>query len=190
MKNFLLRKIIHIISGLILIWACLNLKNSKYYLAGAMIILLFLEVFRYRLPVWKDVYANLFTGLLTKAEKRSLVTGALTLWITIYLIFLVFTKEIFLVASLVLVLADPFAAISGRLIHTLKIYQNKTLLGSITFFSISWLIVWQYSNIPLILSPLLAIILCLIELYSSGKWENLFIGSASAIILMLIEKFL
>jgi hypothetical protein len=49
-------------------------------------------------------------------------------------------------------------------------------------------LIWRYSNIPLILSVFLAIILCLVELYSPKIWENLFIGSAGAIILMLFDK--
>ena len=153
-----------------------------------MVMLLFLEILRFRLPIWKNIYENLFVRFLNPDEKQSLFTGAISLWITIYLIYIFFPAKVFLTASLILVLADPLAAFSGRVIQTHKIYQNKTLMGSLVFFVTGFILIWRYSNIPLILSVFLAIILCLIELYSPKIWENLFIGSAGAIILMLFDK--
>jgi dolichol kinase len=177
MKNFLIRKVIHIFSGLILILACVTIQKSAYYLGGIMVMLLFLEILRFRLPIWKNIYENLFVRLLNPDEKQSLFTGAISLWITIYLIYVFFPAKVFLTASLILVLADPLAAFSGRVIQTHKIYQNKTLMGSLVFFVTGFILIWRYSNI-----------LCLIELYSPKIWENLFIGSAGAIILMLFDK--
>jgi dolichol kinase len=164
------------------------IQNSAYFLGGIILILLFLEIFRFRLPIWKNIYENLFARFLTPEEKQSTFTGAISLWVSIYLIYLLFPIKIFLGVSLILVLADPLAALSGRMIRTSRIFQNKTILGSLVFFVISFLIILEYSNIPLILSLFLAIILCLIELYSPKIWENIFIGSAGAIILMFFDK--
>jgi dolichol kinase len=152
------------------------------------LVILLLEIFRYRLILWNKIYTRLFEPLLTEKEKGSIFTGAITLWFSIYLIYLLFPKKIFLISALIVVLADPMAATVGKLVKSKKLFQEKTTLGSLTFLLITLLIIWQYSNIPLILSIFLAIILCLVELLSPAIWENIFIITGSALLLFIFVK--
>ena len=188
MRYFFLRKLIHIISGLLLIWGCLSIQYSIYIVGGLMLLILLLEIFRYRLILWNKIYARLFKPLLTEKEKGSIFTGAVSLWLSIYLIYLLFPKKNFLISALIVVLADPMAAMVGKLAKSKKLFQEKTTLGSLTFLLITLLIIWQYSNIPLIPSIFLAIILCLVELISPAIWENIFIVTGSALLMIVFNK--
>ena len=76
----------------------------------------------------------------------------------------------------------------GKLVKSKKLFQEKTISGSLTFLLIALLIFWQYSNIPLIPSIFLAIILCLVELISPAIWENIFIVTGSALLMIVFNK--
>jgi dolichol kinase len=155
---------------------------------GLMLVILLLEIFRYRLIPWNKIYTRLFELLLTEKEKGYIFTGAISLWFSIYFIYLFFSKTIFLISSLIVVLADPMAAMVGKFAKSKKLFQEKTTSGSLTFLLITLLIIWQYSNIPLIFSIFLAIILCLVELLSPAIWENIFIITGSALLLFVFDK--
>ncbi len=184
---FYYRKSFHILSGLAFIWAASYLPHARLYLGLFILLTLFLDVARNYWSQWNSLFLKIFSPALKPAERSGKIAGATTLWVSLFLIYLLFPLRIFRISASVVVLADPFAAVIGKLVRSKKIVNGKSVAGSLGFFAVSFLVLWGYWNIPLIYVLLLSIILCVFELVSPEVMENFLIsfGSAAAVALIL-----
>ena len=70
---------------------------------------------------------------MTKNHEKINLTGASYVFISLIIVNLFFSEKIVIVSLLIMSISDPIAAIVGRWVGQLKIY-NKTLEGAIAFF--------------------------------------------------------
>jgi len=183
-KNIFFRKGIHLISGYIFIWIS-SYEGIAIHILGSMAFLtLLIDLSRLRINKLNTLILSTFGPLFKPVERREQLTGASTLWIGLYFIYLIFPAEIFTPAAWIMILSDGMAAVLGRIVPIHKFQNDKSIGGTITFF-ICTLLILQYANIPLIPSLLMAIILSAIEFFWKGSLENIVIGLTGSILLFV-----
>lgn len=136
------RKAIHLSS----IWIpMLYLYTDKVtmlvILSICTILFLYCDVSRHR-NRFIAAFFGYFKNILRKEEKHQL-TGASYLLISSLLVVVLFNQFTAITSIAVLIVADSFAAIFGKIFGKYKIVNNKTLEGSIAFF-VSGLITCYY----------------------------------------------
>ena len=95
------------------------------------------------------------------------------------------TDQVFIIAVLILGLADTAAFVVGRSVRSPKIYANKTVAGSFGFIAVSALIIFLISGsivAALVASPILAAI----ELFSKHGADNITVPVAASLLLYLL----
>ena len=182
---FSLRKLIHILSGLLFIWCSSTCPRPRILLTVIILLILILDNARRFWHKWDKLFRKIFLPLLKDSESEGKLTGATTLWFSLYLIFILFPGTIFLPAALIIIFADPAGALVGKAIGKKSIYGEKTREGSLAFILISVVILWQYRNIPLIPAVFISIILGITEAVAPEKYENLFIAIEAALLLFI-----
>ncbi|MBN2364645.1 MAG: hypothetical protein EH225_00710 [Calditrichaeota bacterium] len=184
-RYFLLRKLIHVLSGLLFIWIA-GKYGSKIILTSFILIVVLLDLGRKLNPAWNRFFLKLFRPLLKTEEVTLKPAGATMLWTGLFLTYILFPLNVFQASGMVAVLADPLGAIGGRFIPSPKIKTGKSVAGTVTFFIITLSILWGYWNIPLFHSLLLCIILSAVELYSPDIIENMVLSLAGAFVIKLL----
>jgi len=171
--TFLLRKLIHLGSGLCLV--CFARDTGWYSLLFGLLVsfTFILDLTRNFNLTWNRIFLRLFGGMLKESERNGKLLGATTLWLGLYLAYIIFPLPTFKIAASVAVLADATAAIGGRLIPRHPLREAKTLFGSLLFAGSCILLFNQYWNIPLLPTLLMSIILTIVELYSIEIIENI-----------------
>jgi dolichol kinase len=171
--TFLLRKLIHLGTGLFLV--CFARETGWCYLSFGLLVsfTIFLDLGRNFNSTWNSIFLRFFGGMLKKSERDGNLLGATTLWLGLYLAYIIFPLPTFKIAASVAVLADAAAAIGGKLIPRHHIREYKTLSGSLVFAASCILLFNQYWNIPLLPTLLMSIILTIVELYSIEIVENI-----------------
>lgn len=181
-KNLFIRKGIHLISGYLIIWIS-RYEGIAIHLLGSMAVFtLIVDLTRLRIRKLNAFIVSIFEPFLKPAEQQDHLTGASTLWIGLYFIYIIFPAEIFLPTARIMVISDTMAAVFGRIVPIYKFRNNKSIGGTLTFLFCT-LIILQYANIPLIPGLLMAIILCTIEFFWKGSMENIVIGLTGSILL-------
>ena len=183
--SFIIRKCIHILSGIIFIWLCIRLEKAVFWLGFFISLVIVCDVTRNFFPGWNRLFLKIFKYYLKPAEIQGNVTGATTLWAGLYLIFLLFPESIFLLSGLVMVLADSFAAIAGKMLPLYTFSSSKSLGGSLIFFLTAVVLSREYGNIPLLHSALLSIIWTAVEFGSKSNLENLLVGLGTGVSLLM-----
>lgn len=69
-------------------------------------------------------------------------SGALYLLISSFCATVLFTPAVASIAVCILIVADSAAAVTGKLLGTIKLAENKTVEGSLTFFLTTLFILW------------------------------------------------
>jgi hypothetical protein len=159
--------------------------TSNCYLLFSLFILatLILEVGRNFILPWNRIFLRLVGRLLKDSELRGKLTGATSLWLGMYFSFLLFPLPIFKIAASVVLIADPVAAIGGKIISAGSKGNAKTVTGFSIFMGTAILLFWQYWNIPLLPASIISIILGMIELYSPEQIENLVLNVGNSILI-------
>lgn len=172
-KKILLRKFVHILLSLILIFLFLISKSSS------LIFTLFLfesGFFLFNLQKTKIYSVNFL-----KIDENEFNENAFkAFWLTLAFLFLFsfFEEKIVLVSSLVLCISDSVAAF-GKFGKT-KIHKNKTLLGSLLFFISSFLIASFF--VKIYVAILYSIFVTMVEAFSPIE-DNFPIALSSSLIL-------
>ena len=117
----------------------------------------------------KNIYFYFFDRLTRNIEKKNNTFTGATYYLIGCLIVMLFFKDtsIIMASLLTMSIADSFAAIIGIKYGVTKIYNNKSLEGSFTFFIISFLILNIF--IPTLSIPLcfiISLLVTLVELFS------------------------
>jgi dolichol kinase len=187
LKYFLIRKIIHLLFGIISVTALLLIPNITQYLllliAGLFI---FFDLLRRREGKWREQFYKTFGNMLKSTEIKGRITGATTFWMTVAGLSFSLPQNIVILAVLILSIADPLASIIGRVFPVKRIWHEKSLMGSATFFLSSFVI--YYVAAPSFVIPHLfaTFLVTLIELFAPEVLENILIGFGAAIIFTLI----
>lgn len=131
------------------------------------------------------------TAIFKKREKRYFSSITFFLW-SIFILILLFPKPIAILAASFLIFGDLFSKFFGMEYGQIKIFQHKTIEGSIAYLTICLVlgyILWPYLS----LSPLIivsgAIFATLAELFSKGINDNLSVALASGISMLILDKF-
>lgn len=188
-RAFIVRKLIHLITGSGIVVVAQHSVKFSVWLGIIVISTILLDVSRNFIPWWNIKFLSIFGKFLKESEKQGKLTGATCLWLGLCLSFLVFPLGIFRISNIVVVVADPFAALGGRIIPSPFIRRTKTLMGSAIFISVAVLLFTQYWNIPLIPAIFMSILLGLIELYSWENVENIFLTFGGTLIVYLYFLF-
>jgi len=184
--HFYIRKGIHLISGYIIIWICRYVNLATYILAFWILLVVLIDIARYYIPWWNKQFSRIFGNYLKPSEKYGGLTGASTLWAGLYLLYLIFPKDVFYPAALVMVFSDAMAAIFGRHFAFYTFSNSKTIGGSLMFV-FSTVLIFRYSNIPLIMAFPVAIILSSLEFFWRGSLENFALGFGGALSLSILK---
>ncbi len=113
----------------------------------ATLIFIVVDILRLKLPWLKGIFIILFGSMLRKRELRSL-TGGTYLFMASFISALIFYKPIYMAAISYLIVGDTFAAIVGQSIGRIKLFNRKTLEGTISFFISCMPIVFAIHYIP------------------------------------------
>ncbi|MGD9486916.1 MAG: diacylglycerol/polyprenol kinase family protein [Calditrichaceae bacterium] len=127
----------------------------------------------------------IFSGLLRADETGRKITGATWLFTGITLTIALFPKEVAIPAILIVTLADPVAALTGKTFGSRRIL-NKTVEGSVGFFLTALLILLIYHSYNW-MAPVTAFILTLVELFPLGLNDNLALPMITAILLTFLS---
>jgi dolichol kinase len=182
---FAIRKLIHILSGSGFIWVALQLDSSHYILGIFVALVIIMDLSRNFIPTWNRLFLKIFRFYLKPSEMRGSLSGASTLWAGLYVVFLLFKEPIFILSAAVMVFADSLAGIIGKIIPLYTFPNSKSIGGSGIFLITSFLIFWQYGNIPLIPALLLSIISAAFELILKSNWENFLLGIGTALSVLI-----
>ena len=187
LKYFLRRKIIHFLFGIISIAIILLLpEESPYVFSLIAILFIIFDLWRRGEGKWREWFYRTFGNMLKSSESKGRITGATTFWMTVAGLYFSLPQNIVTVAVLILSISDPLASIFGRLFPVRKIWHEKSLIGSATFFLSGFVI--YYSAAPVFVIPHLfaTFLVTLIELFAPELLENILIGFGAAIIFTLI----
>jgi len=179
------RKLIHISSSsiAILLWYYGKDIFLPWILLTATIVTLF-DYSRKHILFIRKLYFHFF-GIVTRFNEHLALTGASWIFMgagaTIYL----FNEQVAVIALLVMSLSDSAAALIGMKYGQTQLF-NKSLEGSIAFFTTTYFIIILLTPASLIVILLTTFIVTAIELFSTQKFnDNIFIPLATGILLTL-----
>jgi dolichol kinase len=161
-----LRKSWHLLGNLI---PLIYLHSSLSSLQAALIVFIFflcsfsIDLLRLKVPAFNQWFLTYF-GILVKEKEKHSFTGSTYYFLAISLTLLIFPKIIAVCAVFYLTLGDPIAAIVGHYFPIRRIWQRKSLGGSLANFFICLAIGILF--FPIFIAFLGAIIATLAELFS------------------------
>ncbi len=180
---FIIRKLIHIITGGIILLFIKISQHNFLPLTIFVFITVSIDLARKYVSRLNEKFILVFSPLLKPEEKNGQISGATTLWLSLYLIWLLFPENIFFIAGMIIVFADPLCALMGKFSGKSTFYHSKTVMGSLTFFILSFLILWGIGNLPVLDSMVLSLSFMILELFSPSILENFIVTVGSAILM-------
>ena len=180
---FIIRKFIHIITGGIFLLFVKISEHNFLPLTIFIFITVSIDLARKYIPKLNEKFILVFSPLLKPDEKNGQLSGATTLWLSLYLIWILFPENIFFMAGMIIVFADPLCALVGSFSGKTTFYHSKTIVGSFTFFILSFLILWGIGNLPVLDSMVLSFSFMILELFSPAILENFIVAMGSAILM-------
>ena len=183
--SFIIRKLIHILSGSLFIWISMSVDSSIYLLGILVTLALAMDLSRNFIASWNRLFLKIFKFYLKPHEIKGNISGAATLWVGLYTILLLFPGDIFIISAMVMIYADSMAAIIGKMVPLYTFPNSRSMGGSIVFMITAVIITWQYGNIPLFHGLLLSIIWAVSELILVSTLENFLLGLITAVSLSL-----
>ncbi len=119
-----------------------------------------------------SLFQKYFLGTVLREKERSTLMGSTYFLFSSILVILFFPKSIAIVSLLILILSDTAAALVGKAIGKIRIFE-KTLEGSLAFLVCSLLIVWVYPELNRLWGSLAALGGTLIELLPIRVDDNI-----------------
>lgn len=194
MPNELYRKLLHFI----LLFSFLIFLNcfSKWYLS-VLACFIFVGIV-YPVLCFFQKFSS-FSYFVSERKKGELKTSLIIVFV-MFAIVIAITWGLFKQKSLALAtifgwgVGDASAALFGRKFGKKKIYQNKTIVGTVSMFFISWLLVFTFlqSLGPIILmvftSFVVSLVMTILELFTPGGFDTITcpLGGVSIMVLMLL----
>ena len=187
-KNEVLRKLIHLFDSIIpLSLFYLSRETLITILAPITFTFIFLDIARHHIKFLGKLYLTFFSIVTRDIEKRqNNVTGASYYLLGCLIVVYLFEDINLIMASLlVMSISDSVAALIGVKYGKTKIYGNKSLEGSFSFFLSTLIILYifmpSFSSFEYVI---VSILITLVELFSFYRMnDNLTIPVFSAILL-------
>lgn len=129
------RKVFHLCSIML---PLLYLFIQKIYMCAILFLIttfvLYLDIYRRRVAIIKYFVNTLFARFMRKAELdgSSMLTGASFMFVGFFVTALIFSKGLVITSWLILIIADPIAALVGTKVGKQTIY-GKSLEGALAF---------------------------------------------------------
>jgi len=182
-RSELKRKSIHLSTAVLPLAYFIGVqKNSilitSFFLFGGFLIV---DLLRMYFPLARKYFLRVFSPLLREEEKQNRLTGATYLFAGMSLSFYLFDKESAVAAVLFLCLADPMAAIIGR-VYGNRRFAGKSLQGSSAFLLVALAIVFMIFR-PGWPSSGIAVIATVVEFLPVPVNDNLSIPLISGLLL-------
>ncbi|MFQ5584171.1 MAG: hypothetical protein ACE5GL_07035, partial [Calditrichia bacterium] len=159
---------------------------APYLLGCAGALFLLFDLWRKRTGWWQHNFYRIFGRLLKSSEKEGGITGVTMFLITAAVISFIFPQKTAAAALLILTFADPLASLSGGIFPVKKIRGEKSLIGSLTFFLTSLLILSLFFRQSILYLSLVALSVTVAESFAADKLENFIIGATAAIMIALL----
>lgn len=182
------RKAIHFFTSLIpLVYYYLSITREQMLVicVTITIVFIFFDILRLLSKIIEQYFLMVFSKLLRKSEIEKKLTGATYLFIGLSLSILLFPKEIAVPAMLFLTLADPLAAVIGK-IYRIKSIFEKSLAGFLAFVMMASAVVLLWTNFG-ILGMIVAFLAGIIELLPLKVNDNLTVPICSGYLFYLIR---
>ena len=189
MAQELRRKSIHLLGLVVPIAYLLTEKPTALTLVGIFTgIALLIELLKALFPPFLGLFVRIFSPMLRSHERKGGLTGATYYLIGSLLCILIFQKNLAIVCICFLILGDLFAAVIGKQWGRTKLFDHKSLEGSLACFVVCALIALMRFHPIIALTG--AIVATLIELLPIGLDDNLTMPLISGIVMqMMLNHF-
>lgn len=190
-----MRSLLHVVTGIFIVFAyhfIFTREQGLVILGSVAVAFTGLEISRRFSKRLNDFMIDKIFGLISRPRERYQVNSATYYLVTMFFIVLIAPMHAVCLALLVLAFGDPIASIIGSRWGKVRLYNDKSLEGSLGFFFSALLISFIYIAIATTLSPLsaialafsLAIVGTLTELFSNRLDDNMTIQLICALIAM------
>lgn len=157
MKKEILRKLIHLSS---LIYPILYLlfieKREMLIMTGSIsLVLILLEIAKKQSVFVLKLLNIVFKMVSREKEMEGEIFGSTYFMVAVFLVILLFERQIAIASMLVLVISDTAASLLGKGFGKKKLYKEKSLVGFLSFLS-SAIIVSCFFNFIFIISATFA----------------------------------
>ena len=191
------RNIFHMVNGLIVVSIYLFFVTKAQALSiliPLMIAAIITEITRKISPKFNDFCVDVIFGKVSRPKERFQVNSATYYLVAVTTMLALLPQFSFCVGALVLGFGDPLANIIGKKFGKTKIYNEKSLEGTLAFFVTSFVIIVTFAllNTPLAIVDLLILAFgtsfvgAVVELYSNKLDDNLTIIVSSSLTCQLL----
>lgn len=187
LKSEILRKSIHIATSVIPLLYFFNIDKQFVLIICTLLATGFLiaDILRINFNLARKYFLRIFSALLREDEAEKRLTGATFLFLGMTITLFLFKKEAAVPAVLFLTLADPAAAIAGKVSIGKPLIAGKTWQGSFAFFCIGLVVLVMTLGLTWVSLVILGITV-LIELIPIGINDNILIPVVSGALLHLL----
>jgi len=180
------RKIVHLTTLVIPIgYIFTSEKIVLIFLIPLFLGLLLVDLLRHYHSGLASLFRKYFFGRVLREEEKPTLMGSTYFIFSSLLTILLFPKSIAIACLLILTISDTCAALVGKGIGKISIFE-KTLEGSIAFFLSSLLIVWVYPNLERFSGSLAALGATLVEIIPIKLDDNLTIPLVTGVIMFFL----
>ncbi len=180
------RKIVHLATLVIPISYGMTSKETVLlFLVPFFLCYLSVDVLRHFVPGLASLFRRYFLGRVLREDEGSSFMGSTYFLFSTILTILLFPKSIAITSLLILILSDTAAALVGKGIGKVRLF-DKTLEGSLAFFFTSLLIAWIHPGLNRVSGSLAALGATLIELLPMRLNDNLTIPLTAGTIMFLL----
>jgi dolichol kinase len=136
------RNLFHALSGVAAVLLYQFFLTKPQAIACVLVaaaVLVTLEVIRRYSSRWNKFLSEKVFRVVAHPSERHRITGSTYFIVALAIITVLFPKRPVEVAVLILAFADPAASITGRLWGKRKLYNNKSYVGTGSFFAVAWI---------------------------------------------------
>jgi dolichol kinase len=163
-------------------YAMTSEETILLFLVPFFLALLSIDLLRHLHPGVASLFRTYFFGRVLREEEKPTFMGSTYFIFSTLLTILLFPKSIAIASILILILSDTAAALIGKWIGRIRIFE-KTLEGSLAFLITSLLIIWIYPNLDRFSGSLAAVGATCIEVLPIKVNDNLSIPLVSGVIM-------
>ncbi len=180
------RKIVHLCTLSIPIGYVLTSKKTALLVLSLLFAgFLVTDLLRRYHPWFKSFFGKYVIGKVLRERERTTFMGSTYFLFSSLLTILFFPRSIAIASILILILADTAAALVGKGIGKVRLFE-KTLEGSLAFFACSILIVWLYPSLNRASGSLAALGAALVEVLPLRLDDNLTIPLTAGAIMFFL----
>ena len=185
-KAEILRKILNLGALFLpILFYHLPYKTGRLVLATIALVIVSADVLRLHFTAVKDVFVIAFGSFLRRHEFLSL-TGATYLILSAVVCSILFPKILTIAACSFLLVGDSVAAVIGQSLVSIKIFGNKTLLGSLGFFGSCLVVVLLIPELKFEIGLIGAIVATVIEALPIPVDDNFSVPLVSAFVMFYL----